>query len=132
PASSRRARVPAAAGVVVGQVRAEQPASPVEGNGHVLDMDVKDAVGKAADESYRVDPLPVQVGGVEGEAKLVAAAQGVEDHLGAVQVEGDLAGVDLEGVADAALRADVEDGRPAADELAQSLFHRFRPRRGVA
>ena len=76
---------------------------------------------KAAQELDGIDALPVQMAGVEGEAEFFAAVEGVEGHLGAVEVEGDLAGMDLEGEPDAALAADVEDRVPLLGELGQAI-----------
>jgi len=45
PAVTRGTLVPAAPRVVVVQVRAQQAASPIERDRHVLDVGVKDAVG---------------------------------------------------------------------------------------
>ena len=47
----------------------------------VLDVDVKDAIGKSAQELDRIDALPVQMARIEGEAELLAAVQGVEHHF---------------------------------------------------
>src|SRR5215468_10421841 len=80
---------------------------------------MEDAVGEATDELDRVDALPVEVTRVEREAELLAAADRVEDCLGAVQVEGELARVDLTGEGEAALGAGVEDRRPRPGEVIQ-------------
>src|SRR5439155_10080911 len=93
----RRPVVPTPPRVAVGQVRPQEAAAPVQRQRRVLDVDVVNAVREAAHELRRVDPLPVQVAGVEQQAELLPAVQGVEYHLGRVQVEGDLPRVDLEG-----------------------------------
>src|SRR5207302_1487374 len=96
-AVTRRAEVPAAARVARRQTAVEQSRPAIEADAGVLDVDMVDPVGEAAHELDRVDALPVQVAGVEGEAELLAAAQRVEDRLGAIQVEGELSRVDLAG-----------------------------------
>ena len=83
--------VPAAPRVAVRQVRAEHAGAAVQRQRHVLDVDVIDAIRKTAQELDRIDALPVQMARIEREAELLAAVQRVQDHLGAVQVEGDLA-----------------------------------------
>src|SRR5262249_61523539 len=92
-----RAPVPAASRVTRRQITVEQPGPAVERDGHVLDVNVQDALGEAAQKLHRVDPLPVQVARVEEEAELLAFVERLEHQLGAGQVEGELPRMDLAG-----------------------------------
>src|SRR5258708_4968154 len=94
---ARRAEGPAAARVTGAVVRVEHAAATVERQGQILDVDVIDAVGKAAYELGRLDALPVQMARIERETELLATAQDVEDRLGAVEIEGNLPGMHLQG-----------------------------------
>src|SRR5581483_1656536 len=77
------------------------------------------SIGKAAQELHGIDPLPVQMARIEIEAELLSAAQGFQGHLRTIEIEGDLAGVDLEGKAHATLLANVQDGIPALSKTAE-------------
>src|SRR5207244_9454774 len=77
---------------------------------------VKNTVGEAADELDRIDTLPVEVAGVEGEAKLLAPFDRLQSHFRAEKVESDLAGMHLEGEADAGLAARIQDRPPLPRE----------------
>ena len=129
-AVAERAEVPAAPDVAEGQERAEEAGPAVEGHGHVLHVDVVDAVGEIADEQVRLDALPDEVARVEVEAQGQPAVEGVEQAPGRVEVEGDLGRVDLEGELDALLVELVEDGRPEGQDLLESGFDRLLGRRG--
>src|SRR5262249_18342411 len=111
PSPPRTSRIPATPRIIVGKIRPQQPGPAVEGDYDVLDVDVEDRVRELAQERDGVDPLPVQVRWVEEEAELLAATQRVEDHLGGVEIEGHLPGMDLAGVANTALLTDIKDGR---------------------
>ncbi len=95
-------------------------------------MNVVDAIAEAAHELHRVDSLPVEMARVEGEAELLPAVDGVQYALGAVEVEGDLARVYLEGVAQAALGTHVQDRAPRLGEIAQGVLNQLRGRCRVA
>src|SRR5512143_2155169 len=97
---AERAEVPAAPDVAERQERAEDAGPAVEGDGHVLHVDVVDAVGEVAEEELRRDPLPDEVAGVEVEAQGEPALEDVEQAAGRVEVEGDLGRMDLEGELD--------------------------------
>ena len=59
-------------------------------------MDVIDAVGKGPQKLDRIDPLPVEMAGIEVESELLPAPEGLEGPFGGDQIVGDLGGVDLE------------------------------------
>ena len=93
------------------------PGAAVERQLRVLDVDMIDAIGEAPQELHRVDPLPVQVARVEGEAELLAVVEGVEHQFRRVEIERELAGVNLAGEPHAALAGGVEDRVPLLGEL---------------
>src|SRR5437762_3526723 len=68
--------------------------------------------------------LPVQVAGVEQEAELLATVEHFQRAFRAVQVEGDLAGVDFKGEPHAGVAAGVEDRVPAVGEVAEAGLDR--------
>src|SRR5262249_5571178 len=90
------------------------------------------AVRKAAQELDGVNALPVEVARVEGEADCFAAVDGLEGHLSAVEVESNLAGMDLEGKLDATVPANIEDGIPLAGKILQAGGHYGRGGRRIA
>src|SRR5262249_8987595 len=94
----------------------------VERQCDVLDVNVRNAVGKAAEEFDRIDALPVEVTGIEREAELLTAAQRFQGHLGTEQVERNLARVYLEGELDAAISAHIQDRFPLAGKIVQACF----------
>src|SRR5262245_31819743 len=82
---------------------------------------MKDPVGELHQELDRVHALPVQMARVEEEAKLLPAVQLVQGHLGAVEIEGDLAWVNLKSEAHAAVAAGIEDRVPAAGKVFEGI-----------
>src|SRR5262249_47936872 len=104
-----RPEMPAAPRVPVLQMRVQDAALAAKGERRGLDVDVEDAVGVAAQKLDRVDALPVQMARVEGEAELGPAIQRFERHFRAVEIEGDLSRMDLEGEAHPGFGARVED-----------------------
>jgi hypothetical protein len=110
PAATRGAEVPAAARIAEAEVACEDAGAAVEGGDRVLDVDVIDAIGEGAEKLDRIDPLPVEVAGIEVESELLAAAERLESALGGDQIVGDLRGVDLEREADATFGEDVGTG----------------------
>ena len=131
-AAAGAAELPAAPRVAARPVPGEQPRAAVEAQHGVLQVDVVDAVGEAAQEGDGVDALPVQVAGVEEDAELLAGVQHVEDDFGRVEVEGELPRMHLAGEADAAVARGVEDRVPLRGERLQGVGDHPRLGRGVA
>src|SRR5207253_2521887 len=86
------AEIPAAAGVAEGQVGAEDAGAAVEADGAVLHVHMEDPLGEVADEEVRLHSLPLQVAGIEVEAEGMPVAEGLEQALRGVEIEGDLGG----------------------------------------
>src|SRR5688572_2674878 len=115
-----RHEVPAAAAVAEVEVGGEDAVAAVDEDLGVLDVAVVDAVGELVDELGRIDELPDQVGRVEVEAELLAAADGLDRPGGGVEVVGDLGRVHLEREAHTVLAELVEDRVPAVGELLEA------------
>ena len=72
-----------------------------------------------------VDPLPVQVAGVEVEAEVRMIAKGLECAFGGDDVECDFGGMNFEGKFDVAFFEDVEDWFPCLGEECKTVLDHF-------
>src|SRR5438105_3530566 len=86
-------------------------------------MNMINAVWKAAQELDRINSLPVEVTGIKGEPELLPAAQRLQGHFRRIQVERDLAGMDLVSELDAAVAADIQDRIPFVREVLETSLH---------
>src|SRR5688572_3791355 len=108
-ASPRAAEVPAAARIAEVDVAGQNSRAAVKRDDRVLDVHVVDAVGERPDELDRIDPLPMEVAGVEVEAEFLAMAKRFKGPLRRVDVKRNLGRMDLQGELHAALGKHVED-----------------------
>src|SRR5262249_54416510 len=72
-----RAVIPTAAGVAGGKVGPQDAAAAVQQHDRILDMNMVDPFGKAAEEFTRVNSLPVQMARIQQKSEFLPATQGV-------------------------------------------------------
>ena len=104
---------------------AENTAARIVVHRGVLDMNVIDALREVPNENRGLDSLPHQVTGIEVKAQGVPLHH-VDEFFGGPVIEGDFAGMNLQGELHAGFVEHIPDGIPQPPELLKALLHHFR------
>jgi len=124
-AAAGAAEIPPATIVAEVEVAGENAGAAVERDDGVFDVHVIDAVGEGPQEFDGVDALPVEMAGVEIEAKFGAVVERFERPLSGVDIESNLGGMDFEGEFDAAFGEDVENRIEAIGKEFEAVVDHF-------
>ena len=75
-------KIPATSGITEVQVARQNAALAIQGRDRILDVYVIDPIGEGPNEFHRIDPLPMQVAGIEVEAKFFAIVERFQSCVG--------------------------------------------------
>jgi hypothetical protein len=131
-AAAYRTKIPATARIASFKVAIQAPTATILPDYNIPSMNVEHAVWKTTHKSTWINPLPCQMGRVEGETKLRAAINRFQRRLGTGNIKSNLAGMNFQGEAHTQVSEFIQNRKPTSGEFTESVAHLSRCDAGVA